>query len=76
VLGYAAQRLAAAPSEPDPRVVGPSVHTAYYWRVATAMWWGGLAGIGGWRFPAVGPRVARALPWVVAGAVIAAVVVP
>ena len=50
--------------------------TAYFWRVGTAAWWGVLAAIGGWRFPEAGPVAARALPWVVIAATIAAVLVP
>lgn len=76
VFGYAALRLYAAPNEPDPRTLGPSVHVGYYWRVGTAIWWGALAGIAGWRFPAVGPAVAAALPWIAGAATIAAVLVP
>ncbi|MDP2314927.1 MAG: hypothetical protein Q8P41_18655 [Pseudomonadota bacterium] len=76
ILGYALQRLWASIGEPDPRTLGPSVHTAYYWRIATALWWGGLAAIGGWRFPVAGPVAARALPIVLVAAAIAAFLVP
>lgn len=76
VLGYLALRLAGAVNEPDPRTIGPTVHTGYYWRVATALWWGGLAAVGGWRWPQAGASAARALPFVVLIATIAAFVVP
>lgn len=76
VLGYALQRLAAAPTEPDPRTLGPTVHVGYYWRLSTALWWGLLAGIGAWRIPVAGALAARALPWIVAFATIAAFAVP
>lgn len=76
VLGYALQRLRSAIGEPDPRTLGPSVHIAYYWRLATALWWGVLAGIGGWRYPVVGVVAARALPFVLIAVVLAAFLVP
>ncbi len=76
VLGYALSRLWGAIGEPDPRTLGPSLHTAYYWRLATALWWGGLAAIGGWRYPAAGGLAARGLPFVIVGAGVAAFVVP
>ncbi|MES2640278.1 MAG: hypothetical protein V4850_12365 [Myxococcota bacterium] len=76
LLGYALQRLYGAIGEPDPRILGPSAHIAYYWRLATALWWGVLAAIGGWRFPAAGALAARALPGVLIAIVIAAFLVP
>jgi hypothetical protein len=76
IFGYAALRLRGAIGEPDPRTVGPSLHVGYYWRVATAIWWGTLAAVGGWRFPEAGAWAARALPVVVGAATIAAFVVP
>ncbi|MFZ5479159.1 MAG: hypothetical protein ACOZNI_20515 [Myxococcota bacterium] len=76
VLGYAAHRAFFAIGEPDPRAVGPSVHTPYYWRVATATWWGSLAAAGGWRFPEVEPIATRALPWAVGVATAIAVLIP
>lgn len=74
ILGYALHRAYFSFGEPDPRTVGPTEHTPYFWRVATALWWGGLAALGGWRFPAVGPVAARALPWVVVLAAVLAFV--
>lgn len=43
---YVAQRLyevAVAPAGGDPALVIRQAHTAFYWRVATASWWAGLA---------------------------------
>jgi hypothetical protein len=76
ILGYAGLRLAASIGEPDPRAIGPTAHIPYYWRVATAGWWGGLAAVGGWRFPGVSRTLERMLVPVVALAVIAAFAVP
>lgn len=76
VAGYALHRAVFAVGEPDPRTVGPSEHIGYFWRVATALWWAGLAAIGGWRFPSIGPMAARSLPWVVAAAVVVAFLLP
>jgi hypothetical protein len=76
IFGYAAHRVGFSFGEPDPRTVGPTLHIAYFWRLSTALWWGSLAAIGGWRYPGVGAVAARALPYVVAAAVIAAFVVP
>ena len=74
--GYAAHRLYFSIGEPDPRSVGPSVHVGYFWRLSTALWWGVLAGVGGWRLPRAGLLVSRLLPLLVLAAVIAAFVVP
>lgn len=76
LLGYALQRLRSAIGEADPRTLGPSAHIAYYWRLATALWWGVLAALGGWRYPAAGAVAARSLPYVLVGVVIAAFLVP
>lgn len=44
-VAYAALRLGSVlAGEPDPRVVGPSVHVAYFWRAGLAAWFGALAG--------------------------------
>jgi hypothetical protein len=75
-LGYALQRLGAAWHEPDPRTIGPSLHVPYFWRCATALWWGGLAALAGFRWPGVGARVERAFPVVLVVAVGVAVFVP
>lgn len=42
---YLAQRLVdhARGNLADPTAVLTEVHTAFYWRCATALWWGGLA---------------------------------
>lgn len=76
MLGYTVLRLWGALDEPDPRTVGPSEHIGYYWRVALALWFGTLAGVGGWRWSAVGELAARALPWAIVAAVLQAVLVP
>lgn len=76
VLGYALHRLGFAATEPDPRTLGPSVHVGYFWRVATALWWGSLAALGGWRLPALGDPAARALPVAVIIATVIAFTVP
>lgn len=54
ILGYALHRLAFSFGEGDPRAMGASVHTPYYWRVATSLWWGALAAAAGWRWPGMG----------------------
>ena len=76
IAGYAAHRLYFSIGEPDPRSVGPSLHVGYFWRLATALWWGSLASIGGWRFPDMGRFAAKGLPYVLSVAVIAAFWVP
>lgn len=76
LVGYASLRLYAGIDEPDPRTLGPSAHTAYYWRLATALWWGSLGGLGGWRFPVAGRLAVRALPLVLVAVVVAAFLVP
>ncbi|MDP2304843.1 MAG: hypothetical protein Q8P18_02315 [Pseudomonadota bacterium] len=76
LLGYALDRLRSAIGEADPRTLGPSLHIGYYWRLATSLWWGVLAGIGGWRFPVAGTLAARALPFVLVAVVLAAFMVP
>lgn len=76
VLGYALHRLVFAAGEPDPALIGPTEHIPYFWRTATALWWGGLAALGGWRFPGVADAAARALPWTVAVAVAIAALKP
>ena len=76
ILGYAAHRVGFSFGEPDPRTIGPTLHTPFFWRAATALWWGSLAGLGGWRFPGVGGAAARALPWAVGVAAIAMFLVP
>jgi hypothetical protein len=76
VGGYAAQRAYFAIGEPDPRSVGPSLHTAYFWRVMVSLWWGGMAALAGWRWPGLAGPVSRALPWVVAAAVAVGGLVP
>lgn len=71
-LGYALHRLGfAVAGEADPAMIIASAHIGFYWRVATAAWWGVLAAAAGWRFPALG-RVAR---WAWApGALVAAAI--
>ncbi len=73
ILGYAALRVAAwIGGEPDPRMILASAHISWYWRVTTALWWGVLAGVAGWRFG--GAALARRiLPGVVLVAVLQAV---
>ena len=77
IAGYALHRLGGwVAGEPDPRMVGPSVHTPYFWRMSTALWWGVLAALAGWRFPGIGRVAEKALPWVVGAATIQAFLVP
>ncbi|MCU0671989.1 MAG: hypothetical protein MUE69_04255 [Myxococcota bacterium] len=44
-IAYVAQRLLEIRSATpvDPLLVIREAHTAYYWRCATAIWWGGVA---------------------------------
>jgi hypothetical protein len=46
-LAYAAQRVfeRARGGAGDPLLVVFDLHTAFYWRAATAAWWGGVAAI-------------------------------
>ena len=74
--GYAAQRAYFAFGEPDPRTIGPSLHTPYFWRMAISVWWGTMAAGAGWRWPGVAEPLWRAFPWVVGGAVVIAAVLP
>lgn len=76
VLGYAALRLVAAVGEPDPRTLGPSAHIPYYWRAATAGWWGLLLAAAAWRFPAFPLWSLRTVVAAVLLAVAAAFLVP
>lgn len=52
-LAYVGQRLAerTAGVPVDPLLVLREAHTAYYWRCATALWWGGVvfAAVFAWR---------------------------
>jgi hypothetical protein len=76
ILGYAALRLASwLGGEPDPRMILASAHIAYYWRVATASWWGALAAAAGARFGGA-DLAGKLLPAVVAAATLVAVLVP
>ncbi len=52
-VGYALHRLWFAAGEADPRMIIASAHIGFYWRVATAAWWGLLAAAAGYRFPAL-----------------------
>lgn len=66
VLGYALHRLGFwLEGEPAPGLILASTHIGFYWRVATAAWWGALAAAAGWCWPRFGPIAARALPIVV-----------
>lgn len=77
ILGYAFHRLAFSfVGESDPRTIGATEHIAYYWRAATAAWWGVLAGAAGWRWPALGPWAWRCFWPVVTVVVVIAFVVP
>lgn len=76
IFGYAALRLASwLGGEPDPRMILAAAHVGYYWRVATAVWWGALAGAAGARFGG-GDMAVRLLPVVVGVATVAAILVP
>lgn len=73
---YTALRLLSwARGEPDPAQVLASAHVAWYWRVATATWLAGLLALLGARMGG-GAHARRALPWVVAAAVLVAFLVP
>ncbi len=59
LLAYAGLRAGSAMmGEPDPRGIGPTVHVAYFWRVALATWAGSLMAVSRARFgwPAPGGR--------------------
>lgn len=76
-VGYALHRLGFwLAGEPAPGAILHSVHISFYWRVATAAWWGLIAAAAGWRFPSLGAHAARAWPAALVAAVIIAVVVP
>ncbi len=74
LLGYAGHRLATKLlGEPDPRTVIASEHVGFYWRAATAVWWGLLLAGFSWRFPRVEPALRRTLtPAVVIAVLVAA----
>ena len=77
VLGYALHRLGFwLQGEPEPGLILASVHIGFYWRAATALWWGLLAGAAGWRWPRLGLVAGRFMPIGVAIAVAIAVLVP
>lgn len=76
-LGYALHRLGFfLAGEPPPGAIVASTHIGFYWRVATAAWWGLLAGAAGWRFPAAGRVAERVWPFALGVAVVIAVLVP
>ncbi len=59
LLAYALLRGASViVGEPDPRSIGPTVHVAYFWRVALATWFGSLTAVSHARFgwPSPGAR--------------------
>lgn len=62
IIGYAAHRLIGkALGEPDPRTVSAAVHIGFYWRSATALWWGALCAGLCWRFPQLAAPLPRTL---------------
>ncbi len=62
ILGYVLLRLLAVwQGGPSPKAVYGGVHIPYFWRGATALWWGGLAALAGWRFPRIGPLLSSLL---------------
>lgn len=70
---YVAQRLfevASATQPTDPALVLRDAHTAFYWRAATATWWGGLLACSGYAVVSRGhhQRAERVLLWAVAPA--------
>lgn len=63
---YVAQRLYeidATDGPINPLLVLRDKHTAFYWRAATATWWGGVAAIVTYALARRGARPARALRW-------------
>lgn len=60
----------------ESRAVVASEHIAFYWRCATAAWWGALAALTAWRWPVTGAWAARALVPTVIAATLAAALVP
>lgn len=77
ILGYALLRLWSWwGGEPDPRLIRASEHIPFFWRVATALWWGSLAAVAAWRFPTSERWLERTLVPVVLVAVAVAVGVP
>lgn len=76
-VGYALHRLGFwLAGEPPPGAIVASTHIGFYWRVATAAWWGLLAAAAGWRFPALGGVAERLWPGALGVAVVIAVLVP
>lgn len=77
LAGYALHRLGFhLAGEPDPRVIVHADHVGYYWRVATAAWWGLIGAALAARFPEVAPHLARVWPLAFLLAVAVALLVP
>lgn len=66
-IAYVVQRLIEIRSGTpvDPLLVIREAHTAYYWRCATAFWWGGVAFAAVARGPSVRRALPRTAPWIV-----------
>jgi hypothetical protein len=75
-VAYVVQRLielrSAAPV--DPLLVIREAHTAYYWRCATAFWWGGVAFALIARGSDASFELPRSAPWLVGAVGIALLV--
>jgi hypothetical protein len=82
VVVYAVVRVAQAflVAEPNPALVGPSVHHGYFWRVWIAVYCGGFVGLAIALFARETQLLAKttlkALPWAAAIAITQAVLVP
>jgi len=71
IAGYAVHRLVSKLlGEPDPRTVIAAEHVGFYWRAATATWWGLLLSAAAWRFPGAEAPLRRAFWPVLVGAVV------
>lgn len=71
IAGYALHRLASKLlGEPDPRAVIAAEHVGFYWRAATATWWGILVAAAASRFPSSEAALRRVFWPVLGGAVL------
>lgn len=74
-IAYVVQRLIELRSATpiDPLLVIREAHTAYYWRAATAVWWGGVAFALVARGASASIALPRAAPWLVGALALALV---
>lgn len=73
ILGYVLLRLLTVwQGAPSPKTIYGGEHIPYFWRCATALWWGAVAAAAGWHVPQIRPFLSTLLlPLVLFSVVIA-----